>query len=388
MVGVISLENNLVRYTVISDIHTDAIPIESLKKEKKILLDHLDNNVMDLVIIAGDFFHDKILPDSPYMRESMKLFAEIAARCKKHGAKLRIINGTESHDNKQLEILGAMDVALDIDLKIFYKVEEEEVFPGFKVLFVPEEYVTDSEEYYYKYFKEDDQYAMVIGHGLIDKAAFIAHIQESENTRATAPIFKVKQLHEICYGAIYFGHIHTHMQINRFRYLGSYSRYSHGEEGKKGFMSGVFDIERKEFMDVFIENTLARKFTTIKLEESSPLFKEEPQVIVGNILQTIHDVLEDFLRIEVNVPEKYESGSLLVAMLNESVRNKKVKLKIISSHKEKMLEKMKEDVKEEMMKYKIIFDKNVHPHVKIAEFVKIKNGVHIPVEEVEDLLTP
>lgn len=377
----------MVKYTVIADVHTDAIPIEALNKEKKVFLNFIDENPQDVVFFAGDYFHSKISPDSPYMRESLKFFAETAVICKKHKTKLRFIRGTESHDNSQLELLAAMDIVLDIDFRIINKVDEEELFPGFKVLYIPEEYVTDMEEYYHNYFKEKDKYDITIGHGLVDKAAFIAHIQESEETRTQAPVFKVKDLHEICVGPIYFGHIHTHMMLDRYRYVSSYSRYSHGEESAKGFMSGVYDIDKRDFLDLFIENTEARKFTTVKIKEDSNLFKEEPQVIISNIMETVYEVLEDFVRIEIHIPDEYDKSNLLIAMLNDSIRDKRVKLKVVATKKEKVLAKIKEDVNEKMQKYKIIFDKNVRPEEKLSEYMKIKYGVHISVEEVEDLLS-
>lgn len=374
------------RYTIWADVHVDAIPIEALKKEKKIFLDHISTNQQDLIVIVGDYFHSKIPANSPYMKEAVKLFAEVCRICKANNTKLRIIRGTESHDNDQLDILGAMDVALDIDLRIINKVEEEELFSGFKVLYLPEEYLNDMDAYYHQYFDENDKYSMILGHGLVDKAAFIAHIQESEETRTSAPIFKLKKLHEICLGPIYFGHIHTHMLFNRFRYVSSYSRYAHGEESAKGFMAGVYDITKQDFMDMFIENTLARKYTTIKIKEDSELFDKEPQYIVSEALEIATQVLEDFVRIEIDIPESYEKSNLLVAMLNETIKNRKIKLKINTTHKERMVAKIKEKISEEMIKYSIIFDKNVRPEEKLSAYIKIKNGVHIPVEEIDDIL--
>ncbi|MNH44272.1 hypothetical protein D3C79_1063870 [compost metagenome] len=51
-----------------------------------------------------------------------------------------------------------------------------------------------------------------------------------------------------------------------------------------------------------------------------------------------------------------------------------------------MVAQIKEKVIEEMIKYSIIFDKNVKAEEKLSAYIKIKNGVHIPVEEIEDIL--
>lgn len=374
-----------VNYAVLADCHVDALPPEVFNREKVLFLDHIRSCQLDVIFLAGDLFHGKIPANSPLMRTVIKFFAEVCQVCIDRDIKLRIIKGTESHDNDQLEILAALEVAIDIDIRIFSRVDVEELFPGFKVLYIPEEYMSDMTEYYKSYF--EGTYDIIIGHGLVDKAAFIAHLQESEQTRPNAPIFPVARLHEVCIGPIYFGHIHTHMEVDRFRYVSSYSRYSHGEERAKGFMVGSYNTVDKDFVDIFIENTLARKYVTVKIESDSVLFNKKPQDIVYEVLSIIKETVVDFIRIKVDIPKSYEYSNLLTSMLHDSTRSRRVNLSIISSHKEKMVEELREKVDEMLEKYEIIFDKNAKVEEKISYFIKIKNDIHIPVEEIYDLMT-
>ena len=58
--------------------------------------------------------------------------------------------GTRSHDKDQLEIFEIEKKYLedDIDMKIFRTVSSEKIFDDLEVLYVPEEYVSDKDEYY------------------------------------------------------------------------------------------------------------------------------------------------------------------------------------------------------------------------------------------------
>ncbi len=276
-------------------------------------------------------------------------------------------------------------MALGIDMKVINVVDKEELFPNFKVLYIPEEYMENMETYYELFF--NDTYDMIIGHCLVDKAVFVAHLQESEETRKSAPIFPLKKLHEICVGPIYFGHIHKHMSIDRFRYVSSYSRWSFGESEAKGFIIGKYNTDKKDFTDVFINNNKAQNFDTIKVSEDSELFNYQPQDIVLSIVQTANEVIKDNIRVEINIPNTYEQSTLLTNMLNETVKNKNIKLKIISTHKEKMVEEIREKVDQMLDKYKVIFDKGVPVEVKLSEYIKIKYDVNIPVDEMKSILT-
>lgn len=379
------MKSNDIPYGVISDIHTGAQPVEILKNELDLFIDTFRESSWKVLFFSGDLYHMKMIAHSPHMTMTLRFMAEVFKIAREKDCKIRMIKGTASHDNDQLNLISALEVALDIDIKIFNTVDTEEIFPGVNVLYIPEEYVDDMDVYYAPYYEKT--YDFIIGHGLVDKAAFVAHLQESEETRKSAPIFPLKKLHEISHGPIYFGHIHKPMIIDRFRYVGSYSRWSFGESEDKGFMTGVYHPDTKEFSDLYIVNKKARKFDTITVSEDSELFKLAPQDIVVSILETVNDVKVDNVRIEIHIPRSYEMSSLLTNLLNETIKNKSIKLKIVSTFKEKMVEELREKVDQMLNKYRIIFDKSAPVEVKISEFIKLKYDVNIPVDEMANILT-
>ena len=127
---------------VIADIHAGAMESDRLFYE-------LDENfikyiksmkLIDFIVIAGDLFDSKLSLNSEHVRSIFAFLKELADLCVKKNIKLRIIKGTESHDNKQLDTLRFLTHS-NLDIKIFDKVCDEELFPGCNVLYIPEEYV-------------------------------------------------------------------------------------------------------------------------------------------------------------------------------------------------------------------------------------------------------
>ena len=280
MDGVIFLSKSSYVGVIVADLHCGAFDANIWYEElNNGLIKNLKKMpILDFLIIAGDFYHSKISVNSKHAKVGLKIFTKIVKICKEKNAKLRIIKGTESHDNKQLEMLESLEELSDCDIKFIYTVEKEWLFSDLKILYLPEEYINDMNEYYQEFFNE--HYNYIVGHGLVDKAAFIASIQESETTHPKAPIFKVKQLESICYGPIYFGHVHKHMRIGNFRYVSSYSRWSFGEEEDKGYYITYFSPGTGNFKDEFIKNKYARNFDTVKIEITSSIFNKSENEII------------------------------------------------------------------------------------------------------------
>ncbi len=382
MGGVISVRN--VKYAVLADLHFGGPNVKKLKKELSIFFNDYKENRYDVVFIAGDLFHKKLQGNSPDMVEALRFMGKLFKLAKLYDTKVRIIHGTLSHDSEQLELLTAIENINEVDFRVFNKVDTEELYEGFKVLYIPEEYITGIDSYYGGYF--NDNYDMIIGHGLVDKAAFIASIQESEETRKAAPIFPVKKLHEVCVGPIYFGHIHKHMMVDRFRYVSSYTVWAFGESEPKGYMVGVYDVETKEFVDKFVENTLRPRYDSVKISEDSKIFEIQPQEAVLHILNTVDEVLKDSVRIEMIIPDGYPHTNLLTAMIADAIKGRSIKTKIIANDKEKIVEQVRENVENLMERYQVIFDRDAPLEVKISSFIKLDMDYDISPERVKDLI--
>lgn len=370
---------------MIADIHFGALPVERLYNELEIFLDFIEKKSLDFIVILGDWFDKKINLNSKDAKYSTVFFERICQICIDNDIKLRIIQGTESHDNSQLEVLEILAKNKPVDFKVFYEVEEEELFPDFNVLYVPEEYINSIDEKYGKYMNK--KYDMIFGHGMIQEVKFAALIQSSETTMKKAPIFKSKMLCDMCYGPIFFGHIHTKDIFNdRLYYVGSYSRWKFGEEEDKGFYYVKYENDTKEFEAKFIVNNKAMKYDTIEIyEKESGFYKLNTENQIKYIQNLIQSFEYDFLRLQFYIPQGYENENLLINMVNESFgKYKNLKLDFKVNSKIKSKREVEEKINLLLDKYGFIFDNKIDTYTKINKFILEKYNKDISVEKIKE----
>ena len=370
---------------MIADIHFGALPVERLYNELEIFLDFIEKKSLDFIVILGDWFDKKINLNSKDAKYSTVFFERICQICIDNDIKLRIIQGTESHDNSQLEVLEILAKNKPVDFKVFYEVDEEELFPDFNVLYVPEEYINSIDEKYGKYMNK--KYDMIFGHGMIQEVKFAALIQSSETTMKKAPIFKSKMLCDMCYGPIFFGHIHTKDIFNdRLYYVGSYSRWKFGEEEDKGFYYVKYENDTKEFEAKFIVNDKAMKYDTIEIyEKESGFYKLNTENQIKYIQNLIQSFEYDFLRLQFYIPQGYENENLLINMVNESFgKYKNLKLDFKVNSKIKSKREVEEKINLLLDKYGFIFDNKIDTYTKINKFILEKYNKDISVEKIKE----
>lgn len=152
MDGVIFLENKEKVYVgaLIADVHVGALDAHELyfQLNEVFIKTIKELPVLDFIVICGDLIDKKISMNSQHATILLNFISDIKdiIKSKENPVKLRILKGTESHDNRQLEVLHS--VLQGIDYKIINEVEEEYLFEDFKVLYIPEEYMEDMDEYY------------------------------------------------------------------------------------------------------------------------------------------------------------------------------------------------------------------------------------------------
>lgn len=372
---------------IIADIHAGAFDGAILQKElKKCFLKYLKSmKRLDFVVIAGDLFDSKISLNSNHTKYIFSFLRDLMSICIEKDAKLRILKGTESHDNQQLDSLNnIMDKSCDV--RIINTVESELLYDDFKVLYIPEEYMSDVDDYYRDYFT--DTYNMIFGHGMVNEVVFNAKSQQSEVTMQKAPVFKTEKLIDICNGPIFFGHIHKSQIIKTdMHYVGSYSRWCFGEETPKGFMvvdyntTGDYNVE-------FIENTYARKFDTIVVDYNSSFYKNDPNQQLDYILALTKGTDADKLRIIFNIPEDYPNPTLLINLIND-IFTKSSNVKIVINNNVKTARAKREletKVNTLLTTYDFLFDKGVPHDEKIAKYIAIKYNKDIPIDRMRDIL--
>ena len=373
----------LYRLLVIGDIHFGYYPAELLYKEFKLVINNITKDI-DVVFIAGDYFDTKLSLSSKHSIYAIKTFCDILDKCEQTNTKLRMIRGTASHDpENQLVNLSSIAKSSKVDFKLYLTVGEEELFPDFNVLYVPEEYMENKDEYYKEFFNK--KYQCIIGHGMFEETNYVTN--KTLNMKKY-PVFNSAFIEKICDGPIIFGHIHKSQKIrNRIMYTGSFTRSRYGEEEDKGFIISTYETENNSTDFKFIANDKATKFDTVSILDTSEIFS----LLLNEQIQFIKDMIstykKDKLRIKINIPKNYDNTKVFIDSVTTVFGNmENVDIVIMDNTKEETKHKTKEIVDKLMLKYNFIFDKSISYEEKIQQFIYNKKGEKIDLENIRKII--
>lgn len=333
---------------------------------------------LDVVFIAGDLFDKKLSFNEEHARYAIKFMNKLVALSKKYGFKIRIIKGTRNHDLHQLNNF-QYNEREDIDFKVINTVSEEDMFGDeFKILYLPEEYMEDMEEFYKDtLYNDEKKYDLIVGHGSIEFQSFEALNQESERKIANAPTFKNNLLTEKANLTI-FGHIHNRCNYKeKLYYCGSFSRWIFGEEKPKGFIKFTYNTDDKDYNVEYIDNKLAKEFKTINVDE---IIKDETLKIEDkiNILKNLKEKESDsVVKFKYTTEDNNEDNQIIKNFFAESSDV------VISARKERI--RHDENEKKLIEEYGFIFNKEYSLSETISKFLE-KKGKSISAQRVEELL--
>lgn len=373
----------LYKLLVIGDIHFGYYPAELLYKEFKLVINNITKDI-DVVFIAGDYFDTKLSLSSKHSIYAIKTFCDILDKCEQTNTKLRMIRGTASHDpENQLVNLSSIAKSSKVDFKLYLTVGEEELFPDFNVLYVPEEYMENKDEYYKEFFNK--KYQCIIGHGMFEETNYVTN--KILNMKKY-PVFNSAFIEKICDGPIIFGHIHKSQKIrNRIMYTGSFTRSRYGEEEDKGFIISTYETENNSTDFKFIVNDKATKFDTVSILDTSEIFSLLLNEQIQFIKEMISTYKKDKLRIKINIPKNYDNTKVFIDSVTTVFGNmENVDIVIMDNTKEETKQKTKEIVDKLMLKYNFIFDKSISYEEKIQQFIYNKKGEKIDLENIRKII--
>lgn len=258
-----------IKYLTISDIHLG----HNINKTPYIL-DNLRSffieyikelRDLDILFISGDIFDKLLINGSDEMVSIVDWFTELAIFCKRYSVKLRVLEGTPSHDWKQFKTINKSieKLAPDVDLKYIETLYIEKMSDlNLSILYVPDEYkhkAKDTYEDIKKLLKENNLEKVDICqiHGQFHFQLPMITLESSHTEKDFLDIVKY---------FISVAHIHTARIYDRIIGQGSFDRLAHGEEEDKGAM--LFTIEKDKATFKFLKNKKAMVFNTY-------LFKEE-----------------------------------------------------------------------------------------------------------------
>ena len=380
---------------VISDIHFGAFNSDILMKELySIFIKYLESlSTLDFIVITGDYFDHKTFLNERFTKHAIQFMDKLVSIAKIHKCPIRIVYGTESHEVGQYSAFSIYSDDESLDFKVIHTVEEEELLPDMNVLYLPEEFIYSKKEYYKDYFEKKDHYDYIFGHGVIQEVmtqASKSTEKHSDTTRKKVPIFTTSELISICKGQVYFGHYHVNTNImDKVFYVGSYSRWIHGEEEPKGFYHIQCKPSKEKYEQEFIENSLARKFVTYHYGYDSKVIESEESLL--SELEKKDRIAEanegDHVRYVFNIPEDHPNPEFVMRILNERYKfNDSIKVNVTNGYVEKKKSINRKSLNDAMDEYPMIFDKSVKIENKVMYFIKKKFDRDVDLEQIKKYL--
>ena len=215
---------------------------------------------IDVMFISGDTFDKLLASASSELTIAFGWLTELVMFCKEYHIKLRILEGTPSHDWKQVKLFTEVidKLNLDVDFKYFDNVAIENI-DGLDVLYVPDE-IRGTPAEILKLVKETlrkhklDKVDMAIMHGAFRHQLpdFIEHLLDEDDYL------------EIVRGPIIIGHVHTRSKFKRIIVPGSFETLTHADAGEtKGGLLLEYRKGDTKFNFKYLDNRRAMKFVTI-----------------------------------------------------------------------------------------------------------------------------
>jgi len=258
----------MISYIVVSDIHLG----HQKTPTKHIVINLLsnllteENKVLDIIFIAGDIFHRLLDLNSNDSHEIIYFFRSLLHYCSINNIKLRVLEGTPSHDWQQSKILLRLNDTCDLK---YINILDIEYMPdlNINILYIPDEWNNDHSSI------EKEINAKLIEYNISKVDIAIMHGQFKYQTLGKMHVgfyYNEEYFNNIVKYYIHIGHYHTYSYNGKIIAEGSFDRLSHGEEEDKGYVKAYIDnnICNYEFIinkNAFIYKTInVRKGMTLK----------------------------------------------------------------------------------------------------------------------------
>jgi hypothetical protein len=375
------MESNIVSLMVSADWHIGAIDPYRFKDEiLNLTKDTIkERGNLDLFIVAGDTFDMKEYLSSDSVKVFFLIMSELLELTKDYNTQFRFIEGTRTHDALQLNTLSIIfDTLLEPNrVKFIEEVSIENIF-GLNILYLPEEYIIDPDTYYKDFFNK--KYDFIFGHGNTDLMWYMTkHKQVNTN------VFDSNELSMIARYS-YFGHFHYRVEggiDNRFKSIGTVSRWEFGKEGDCGLYYIEYDKSTEVAFEEYIPNIYAPILPTVVLTINNDYDLEN---LNKKIIKKINSVKDnaDRVRLIINIDSSLQNFIMMRDFIMSSYGNaKELSLLIKVINKEDNIEN--EDVSstiDSIEEKPYLYDKNMQDEMKIASYIKRKEGINISVESI------
>lgn len=368
-----------------ADFHWGVIEPEKQRRQSRYFLEWLTDNKVDAVVICGDYYDHRLSLNSKASIYALQFFDDLCKLGKEKGFLIRIFDGTTSHDYDQLEALRVFEDGHFV--KIFRETSSEELLPGFKCIYCPDELLSN-DEYFMKYndiLLNNNHYDAMFFHGTFDA-------QMGDFTKQIAGdnvVFEIATFSRLC-NVMIGGHWHDADSIGDMHYTRSLISWEFGETRTKGFIALDYDTDDKSYAITRIVNPYADIYSTYIVDTSIYTSREMYSTLMNTINSAISKKrdIELHIRIMVYITDEKELNKLAIETLKQeysSVKNVKLAIenkvaKAKKTEKTQKLNRLKES-------YGFLFN-NASVASKYREFIKLTKNIDIDEDIINEIIKP
>lgn len=381
------MRHQIVSMLVSADWHLGTIPTKRFREELLTLVKDTIaiNGRLDLFIVAGDIFDTKEYFSSDVVKAFFYIMIDLLTITKEYGTHFRFLEGTRTHDAMQLDTLQVIFERLiqHPNVKFIQEVSTETIF-DMDILYIPEEYVTDSKTYYNDYFNK--HYDLLFGHG---NTNMMWYMEEAPTTYSSAPVFEVDELCQVANYA-YFGHFHYNKgggPNHRFKSIGPVTRWEFGKTDPCGVYHVAYDTTTHVALETYLENTLAQTLSTteITINKDYDLSKLQAKIVKKIKLVDHADKIRLIVNIATNLETYVTMRDAILSMFNNYP---KVTLMLNPiTDKDKPVEQQPKLTEDLINEKPYLYNKSMTDVARIASRIKIKKGINIPIEYITEVIT-
>ena len=370
------------KFLALADIHWGAMDSQYTYENLRMVLKFIRRmkNEIDFLVICGDYFDYRIQLNSKTALYAIQWMDELVKTCKECGVKkIRILKGTQEHDNDQLEIFRPNYE----DDSGYFRISEQ-LFDDLRVVYCPDETI-NSREYHELHWREFVPNPDIgFFHGNFDYQLPEIEYKRIMDNHLPTIIYEYGRMSRLIKGPLISGHWHVPTEKGAAYYVGSYDRWMFGEEEPKGFLLGAYDTQTHNYLIERIENIQARVFKTrIVTSEEVSTPKE-----FSELASQIRDQLREDADMKLRILYLLSSEDIdILTTFNEFQRqfanNSQVRIVIKDLVKRAERKKKKEEVQLSSDKYDYVFnsDPKAIPDI-IRQYIRDKRNIDIPSDVI------
>lgn len=381
------------KIAIIGDIHFGAKSgerdiSERLSVELQQFLNYVKENDINIVQLNGDFFDRQLTFAEPAGLLALQFWTDLLDICRTKNIKIRCIEGTLTHDQMQVDVLSEFinydeNGNPDVDFKVFKTIGTEDL-NGMHILYIPEEYPANADEYYGEYKK--GKYDIIFLHGMWDFTGLANVAVDSANTANKAPFFIYNEWKDaLTNGVCISGHYHGR-SINKDMkvvYPGSFSAWKFDYDTERGWCYLEFDTDKHTYKYTLVNNTQAPKYKAVTIDllpvanvKNAPI--EEIKLAIDDVKKDC-----DYLRVDLAGLE-----FTTIDVLKKTYKGNK-EIKIVDKANTHLTESM-QLVKDEEVKndeFAFVMDSATPIATTISEFITKKYRKTVSPEMVQNVIT-